>query len=51
MSTTRGVDDIGRVVIPKEIRKVLGIKQYDELEISANTETGQIIMEKRGTDR
>ena len=46
MSTIRRIDDLGRVVIPKEVRRVLGIREGDPLEISANTETGQIIMEK-----
>lgn len=46
MSTIRGVDDIGRVVIPKDVRKILGIRQYDQLEVRINTETGQILMEK-----
>ena len=29
----RRIDDLGRVVIPKEIRSNLGIKEGDELEI------------------
>lgn len=29
----RRVDDLGRVVIPKEIRKTMGIKEGDPLEI------------------
>ena len=29
----RRIDDLGRVVIPKEIRKNLGIKEGDPLEI------------------
>ena len=29
----RRIDDLGRVVIPREIRKNLGIKEFDPLEI------------------
>ena len=46
MGTIRRIDDLGRVVIPKDVRKVLGIREGDPLEVSVNTETGQIIMEK-----
>ncbi len=34
----RRIDDLGRVVIPKEIRKTLRIKEGDPLEIYANKE-------------
>ena len=34
----RRVDDLGRVVIPKEIRKILNIKEGDLLEIFVNKE-------------
>lgn len=34
----RRIDDLGRIVIPKEIRKTLRIKQGDPLEIYANKE-------------
>lgn len=30
---TRKIDDLGRVVIPKELRRNLNIAEYDELEI------------------
>ncbi len=30
----RKIDDLGRIVIPAEMRRVLGIKEGDELEIS-----------------
>lgn len=42
----RRIDDLGRVVIPKEIRRILGISEGDPLEINVNTITGQIIIEK-----
>jgi transcriptional pleiotropic regulator of transition state genes len=29
----RNIDDLGRVVIPKEIRKSLNIKEYDPVDI------------------
>ena len=30
---TRAIDDLGRIVIPKELRRTLRIKNYDFLEI------------------
>ncbi len=30
----RKIDDLGRIVIPAEMRRVLGIKEGDELEIT-----------------
>lgn len=38
----RRIDDLGRVVIPKEIRRSLGIKEGDPLEIFT-TRDGEII--------
>jgi AbrB family looped-hinge helix DNA binding protein len=46
MNNIRRLDDLGRVVIPKEIRRVLGISEGDPLEVNVNTKTGQIIIEK-----
>ena len=43
--TVRRIDDLGRVVIPKELRDVLEMKIGDPLEIFA-TRTGQIVMQK-----
>lgn len=34
----RRIDDLGRVVIPKEIRKMIGIREGDPLEIFVNEE-------------
>ena len=48
MKTTgvvRRIDDLGRVVIPKEIRKVHRIKEGDPLEIFTDKE-GEIILKK-----
>ena len=40
----RRVDDLGRVVIPKEIRRTLGIREGEPLEIY--TEGDRIILQK-----
>ena len=41
----RRIDELGRVVIPKEIRKVLRIREGDPLEIYTNT-SGEVILKK-----
>ena len=41
----RRLDNLGRIVIPKELRKVLSIKEGEPLEISLN-EQGEIILNK-----
>ena len=41
----RRIDDLGRVVVPKEIRKTLRIKEGDPLEIFTDKE-GQVILKK-----
>lgn len=40
----RKVDQLGRVVIPKELRKVLSIKEKDPVEILVNED--QIVLQK-----
>lgn len=40
----RNVDNLGRIVIPKEIRKLFGIKENDSLRIE--TENNKIILYK-----
>ncbi len=40
----RRVDELGRVVLPSEIRQVMGIEPRDSLEIY--TEEGRIILQK-----
>ncbi|MGG2113983.1 AbrB/MazE/SpoVT family DNA-binding domain-containing protein [Lysinibacillus pakistanensis] len=40
----RKVDDLGRVVIPKELRRTLGIEEKDALEIY--TDNDKIILKK-----
>lgn len=41
----RRIDDLGRVVVPKEIRKVLRIREGDPLEIYTGA-TGEVILKK-----
>lgn len=41
----RRIDDLGRVVVPKEIRRVLRIREGDPLEIFTNN-TGEVILKK-----
>lgn len=42
----RRIDDLGRVVIPKEIRRNLGIKEGDPLEISVDSARGMVAFTK-----
>jgi AbrB family transcriptional regulator, transcriptional pleiotropic regulator of transition state genes len=41
----RKIDELGRVVLPSEIRKVFGIHEGDQLDISVEGE--KVILEKR----
>ena len=41
----RRIDDLGRVVVPKEIRRTLRIREGDPLEIFTDKE-GEIILKK-----
>lgn len=41
----RRIDDLGRIVIPKEIRRTLRIREGDSLEIYTET-TGEIVLKK-----
>ncbi len=41
----RKIDELGRIVLPSELRRVFGIREGNELEISVNGE--QIILQKR----
>lgn len=41
----RRIDDLGRVVVPKEIRRTLRIREGDPLEIFTDRE-GEIILKK-----
>ena len=40
----RRIDDLGRVVIPKEIRRSMGIKEGDPLEMFIDTESGGLVL-------
>ncbi|MFR7479564.1 MAG: AbrB/MazE/SpoVT family DNA-binding domain-containing protein [Acutalibacteraceae bacterium] len=42
----RRVDQLGRIVLPMEARKMLHIQEKDGLEILVDTEKGQIILQK-----
>ena len=42
---TRHIDELGRIVIPKEIRKTFKIKEGDSLEIFTDKD-GEIILKK-----
>lgn len=41
----RRIDDLGRIVIPKELRKVLNLKEGEQLEIYTNDE-GELMLKK-----
>ena len=40
----RKIDDLGRIVIPKDVRLTLGISAGDEIEISVTD--GEVILKK-----
>ena len=40
----RRMDDLGRVVIPKEIRRTMGVREGDPLEMFVDTETGGLVL-------
>ena len=40
----RRMDDLGRVVIPKEIRRTMGIQEGDALEMFVDSETGGLVL-------
>jgi transcriptional pleiotropic regulator of transition state genes len=42
---TRKIDDLGRIVLPSELRRVFGIHEGDELEISVDGD--RVILQKR----
>jgi stage V sporulation protein T len=42
----RRIDELGRVVIPKEIRRTLRIREGDPLEISTNSKDGTVSIKK-----
>lgn len=53
MKTTgivRRIDDLGRVVIPKEIRKRIGVKEGDPFEIFISKDRSSLILQKYDFD-
>ena len=40
------IDDLGRIVIPKEIRKKFGVEEYQQFEIMYDEEAELIVMRK-----
>ena len=36
----RRIDELGRVVIPKELRRTLGIREGEEIEVTPRAATG-----------
>lgn len=42
----RRIDDLGRVVIPKEIRRSMGIREGEALEIYVDHETNSVVFKK-----
>lgn len=40
----RRVDDLGRVVIPKEIRRSMGVKEGDPIEMFIDNESGGLVL-------
>ena len=42
----RRIDDLGRVVIPKEVRRTMGIREGDPLEIYLNDEDNTVCFRK-----
>ena len=40
----RRIDDLGRIVIPKEIRRTMGIQEGDALEMSIDDKTGGLVL-------
>lgn len=40
----RRVDDLGRVVIPKEIRRTMGLQEGDALEMFIDNKTGGVVL-------
>lgn len=43
----RRLDDLGRIVIPREIRRAFGLHENDALEIYVDNENEQIVLRKR----
>jgi transcriptional pleiotropic regulator of transition state genes len=48
IGTTRRIDQLGRVVVPAEFRRTMGIREGDLLEVTA--EDGRLILRKVAPD-
>ncbi|MGV6935896.1 AbrB/MazE/SpoVT family DNA-binding domain-containing protein [Paenibacillus sp. CMM36] len=46
VSMVRRTDDLGRIVIPKEMRSLMNIGEGDPLELFIDTELEQIVIKK-----
>lgn len=42
----RKIDELGRLVIPIEMRKILDISEHDEIEICLESDENKIILQK-----
>lgn len=40
----RRIDDLGRIVIPREVRRSMGIKEGDPIEMFIDTESGGLVL-------
>ena len=40
----RRIDDLGRVVIPKEIRRGMGVREGDPIEMFVDTDSGGLVL-------
>lgn len=47
----RRIDDLGRIAIPKEVRKVLKIEEGDAMEIWFDKEKNEIILKRYLTNK
>jgi stage V sporulation protein T len=47
----RRIDDLGRVAIPKEIRRIMRLKEGDPLEIYTENDEKIVLQKYRGVDR
>lgn len=43
----RRINDLGRIVIPREIRRAFGLRENDALEIYVDNQNDQIILRRR----
>ena len=50
-SNERRIDDLGRVAIPKEMRRMLNIKEGDRLNIHIDIKNKQIILHPKESNQ